>query len=82
MHNVARPARARVAVLHREGAGDGPGRAAPVEVQLRHSERGERGERGRGQEDGQRPECPLKEEDGFRHVAPHFEGRRNLKLYI
>ena len=56
----------------REGEGDGPGRAAPVELQ------GRCGGHGRGQEDGQRPECPLKEEDGFRHVAPHFEGRRNL----
>ena len=26
--------------------------------------------------------CHLKEEDGLRHVAPHFEGRRNLKLYM
>ena len=75
-------ARARVAVLHREGEGDGrsrhgPGRAAPVKLQGRRGERGGHG-RGRGQEDGQRPECPLKEEDGVRHVAPHFEGRRNL----
>ena len=37
---------------------------------------GGRGRRGDGQE--QQAECPLKEEDGVRHVAPHFEGRRNL----
>ena len=70
LSHVAR--RHRRARRGHEGEEGVPGRAAPVELQ------GRRGGHGRGQEDGQRPECPLKEEDGFRHVAPHFEGRRNL----